>query len=173
MSDSTKKPAIPPSDINKTVKVNLAGIKVATGGGAPQLTEGVYQVKCTRAEWAAGKDGVERIRLTETTQFPVAGQNLSMTLPSHDSESGRNLFGAAVLSHGVPKAALDKGEVDIGLNTFLNKTAYVYYNPAKDANGYDSRRFITKENYEARMAAAATNGAAAAQTSAGTSEALV
>jgi hypothetical protein len=98
---------------------------------------------------------------------PIAGQNLTMTLPAADNEAGRNIFGAAVLSHGVPKTALDKGDVEIGLNTFLNKTAYVFYNPNKDTKGYDTRRFITKENFEARAGATVvTNGSAATQTEA-------
>lgn len=133
------------------LQANLAGVQARSGpGGYVEPTTGAYRVKITGTE-AYEKEGRQSVKFqTVIDEGDFAGTEMRLFIGADLSKVGnQRSWKTALVSVGVPAASIENGLINIGEETFKNKTAYVYFK-AKDPNDQTSqsdKQFITPEAY--------------------------
>lgn len=135
--------------------INVAGVSIE--GGKVEIPAGVYKCKTVSVERVPAKsgDGSMNLKFTVAVTAPkaYAGTKLLKTI-NPTNEKARFVMKKALLSHGVPAASLEKGDVKIGEKTFVGKDCFMSFEPAAEGQKYYNAEFITPDQFSAASAGA-------------------
>ena len=117
--------------------VNLSGLVAPTGKGGNNLPEGYYKSKITDMYVNPDKNPNRVIVKLTVSEGPFTGtiRTDGFNKPTSAEDKVRYYWRALAESVGYGPDALDKGSVSLGVDTFKNKTAHIYFTPKDEERG--------------------------------------
>ena len=138
--------------------VNLSGLQAPTGKGGNKLPTGYYRVLITDMYINPERNANRVIIKYEVAEGPFMGivRTDGMNRPQSGEDNVRYYWRGLAESCGYEPAALDNGEVSLGLGTFQGKTAHVLFTDKEDhESGYERTGYLPpmewaqqKQNFE-------------------------
>lgn len=129
---------------------NVAGVSVE--GGSVNIPRGIYKCKTSSVSRDKAKNGSGNNVLTFkcTVLQPKAQAGTVLNPRVTLLENNKFVLKRALLSHGVPAAALEKGEIKYGEATFTAKPhCFISFTPAPEGEKYYTAEFCTEDVWAA------------------------
>lgn len=156
--------------------VNLSGLIAPTGKGGNKLTTGYYKVKLSDL-YVNPDRNVNRVIIKVTVaEGPFTGsvRTTGFNKPTGPNDKVRYYWRGLAESAGYSPAQLDSGEIKLGLSTFKDRDAFIFYQDKDEEAGrqYEDIDFLPpmewsqqKQNFELQQdmtvkPAASGNGSA-------------
>jgi hypothetical protein len=138
------------------VDVSFAGVTPATGmGGQPLPLNRAFKVLTRSVEQTYKKDGSGKITYTFKGEVvePAehAGLSFIKTMTDIKNEKAKAFWMTCLLSHGVNRAALEKGSIKFTPAILQGKHAYLYTTP-QAGQKYPNTEWLLPELGEKRLA---------------------
>jgi hypothetical protein len=160
--------------------VNLSGLTAPTGKGGNMLPTGYYKVKLTDLYVNPERNAnrvIIKVQVSDGT-FAGAIRTTGFNKPTSDEDKVRYYWRGLAESAGYTPAQLDAGEVNLGLNTFQGKDAFILFTDIEDSeDGFENVDFLPpmawsqqKQNFDMVGAAEKKVAPAAAGSALGTTE---
>ena len=126
-----------------SLNLNVAGVSAATGGA--ELLDGYYKAVVSDMYIAPEKANrvVIKVRVSEGPNTGAV-RTTGLNLPSSDSDGVRAYWRALLESVGYTAAQLDNGQVTLGPDAIVGRTAHIFYQGKNEAEGrqYDRVSFF-------------------------------
>ena len=162
--------------------VNLSGLIAPTGKGGNVLPTGYYKVKLADLYVNPDRNANRVIIKLQVAEGPFTGtiRTTGFNKPSGAEDKVRYYWRGLAESAGYTPAQLDAGEIKLGLGTFQDKIAHVFFTAKDEENGvkYEDIDFLPPMEWAQQMQnfemsggnKAAEKGTASAGSALGTTE---
>jgi hypothetical protein len=150
------------NDRNWQIDVNLSGLQAPTGNA--NVPQGYYKARVADMYIKPEKPGriVVRLSITEGA-FAGSVRHTGLTIPRSAEDKVRYYWRGFAESCGYGPEALDKGELSLGRDSFMDKVAHVFYTPKEQSSdGYDKVDFLPPVEWTQRSASFVPSEAAPA-----------
>lgn len=145
--------------------VNLSGVVAPTGRNGNSVPSGYYKVTLTDLYVNGEKNPNRVIIKVQVSDGPFKGaiRTSGLNKPSSAEDKVRHYWRALAESSGYTAAQLDAGEIKLGLGTFQNRAAHIFYLNQEDSeDGRDAITFLAPAEWAQQAQAFEMNGGAAA-----------
>lgn len=158
------------NDRSFSIAINLSGVSAATGDNA--LPEGYYRAVVTDMYVGPEKPNrvVIKVRVSEGANAGTM-RTTGINIPTSADDKVRAYWRALLESVGYTAAQLDNGQITLGADAIVGRTAHIYYMPKDEEAGvqYDRVNFYppaswadASANFQPGMKAAAPSSTRAA-----------
>ena len=130
------------NDRNFSIALNVSGVTAATGDGT--LPEGYYRATVTDMYVAPEKPNrvVIKVRVSEGANAGAL-RTTGINIPTSPEDEVRAYWRALLESVGYTATQLDNGQITLGSDAIVGRTAHIYYMPKDEEAGvqYDRVNF--------------------------------
>jgi hypothetical protein len=125
--------------------VNLSGLTAPTGKGGNVLPEGYYKVKLTDLYINPDRNPNRVIVKMQVSEGPFTGvfRTDGFNRPGSEDDKVRYYWRGLAESAGYTTVQLDSGVIQLGLATFQDRIAHIYYVPKAEDGGRGEYQDIT------------------------------
>lgn len=130
--------------------VNLSGISAPSGNRNMEVPEGYYQGKITDMYVNAERNPNRVVIKVTMTDGAFAGvvRTHGLNMPTSNQDKVRYYWRGMAESAGYTPTQLDKGEITMGRDTFLDRTVCFHYVPKdKSTDGYEAMNFYAPADW--------------------------
>lgn len=132
------------------VKVNLSGLNAPTGAKTVELPEGFYKAKITDMYVNPDRNPNRVIIKMTINEGPFQGviRTDGMSIPKSEDDKVRYYWRGLAESAGYTPAQLDGGEIELGRETFVEKTVHIRFTPkGKTSDGYEKVDYLAPSEW--------------------------
>jgi len=127
-------------------EVNLSGLIAPTGKGGNALPTGYYKVKLLDLYVNPERNANRVIIKVQVAEGPFTGtlRTTGFNKPTSNDDKVRYYWRGLAESAGYTPAQLDGGEIKLGLGTFQNRVAHIFFTAKDEENGiqYEDMDFL-------------------------------
>lgn len=141
------------NDRSWEINVNLSGLQAPTGG-AREVPQDYYKGEVTDMYIRPEKPGRAVIKLL-INEGPFSGtvRTTGINIPKDPEDKVRYYWRGFAESVGYDPSDLDKGEVNLSIDSFKGRTAHFFYTPKElSTDGYDRVEFLPPADWTSRSA---------------------
>ncbi len=135
--------------------VNLSGLVAPTGKGGNVLPTGYYKVKLTDLYINPDRNANRVIIKVQVAEglFTSTIRTTGFNKPTGDDDKVRYYWRGLAESAGYTPAQLDAGVIKLGLGTFKDRIAHVFFTAKDEANGvqYEDMDFLPPMEWAQQM----------------------
>ena len=135
--------------------VNLSGLQAPTGKGGNVLPTGYYKVKLVDLYINPDRNANRVVIKCQVAEGPFTGtiRTTGFNRPTSNDDKVRYYWRGLAESAGYTPAQLDAGEIKLGLGTFKDRTAHIFFSAKDEENGvqYEDIDFLPPMEWTQQM----------------------